>query len=215
MGFAKRAAENSLSTDHRSAPDAMDRSRSPAPRDAKLPAVKAWSFEKTSREGRTWAISHGGKPIYLTLENVFSPFDLSSFNENSRKTLTLRLPKEWDGPFDCMEAALQHEVQEQISRFFASPQTAEQVSDAYKLITKKNADYPRHLKVKVNTTGLQSVRYWDADKQRIDALETHAGVLFTAKVLLRSLWFADDAWGLVCDATDLMLQGEVAAECPF
>ena len=213
MGGAKK--ENSRSTDHRSAPDAMDRSRSPASHGAKIPAVKAWSFEKTSREGRTWAISHGGKPIYLTLENVFSPFDLSSFNENSRKTLTLRLPKEWDEPFDCMEAALQHEVQEQISRFFASPQTAEQVSEAYKYVSKRNDAYPRHLKVKVNTTGFQAVRYWDADKQRIDALETHAGVLFTAKVLLRSLWFADDAWGLVCDGVDLMVQGEVAAECPF
>ena len=40
-----------------------------------------------------WAISRGGKPIDLTLEGVYSPFDLSSFGENVRKTLTLRLPK--------------------------------------------------------------------------------------------------------------------------
>ncbi len=114
-----------------------------------------------------------------------------------------------------MEAALQHEVQAQSTLFFSSPQTIEQVSDAYKHVTRKKDAYPRHLRVKVNTTGLQAVRYWGADKQRIDALESHAGALFTAKVLLRSLWFADDAWGLVCEATDLMQQVEVAAECPF
>jgi len=216
MGFAKKACIDSLSADHRSAPDAMDRSRSTAARVQKcLPPVKEWTFEKTSREGRTWAITHGGRPIELTMEAVYSPFDLSSFNENTRKTLTLRLPKEWDGPFDCMEACLLHEVQEQSGRFFGSAQTPEQVSEAYKAVTKKNADYPRHLKVKVNTTGIQAVRYWDKEKKRVNPPEDHTGVLFTAKVVLRSLWFAEDAWGLVADASDLMLQEEVTAECPF
>jgi len=181
----------------------------------RLPAVKAWSFEKTTREGRTWAVSHGGKPIELTLEAVYSPFDLSSFNENARKTLTLRLPKEWDNPFDCMEACLLHEVQEQSGRFFGQPQTAEHVTDAYKAVTKKNGEYPRHLKVKVQTTGVSSARYWNKDRKRISAPADHAGLLFTAKVVLRALWFAEDAWGLVAEATDLMLQDEVSAECPF
>jgi hypothetical protein len=216
MGFSKKACIDSLSADHCSAPDAMDRSRSPAARVQKcIPPVKEWTFEKTSREGRTWAITHGGRPIELTLEAAFSPFNLSSFNDNTRKTLTLRLSKEWDGPFDCMEAALQYEVQEQNARYFASPQTPEQVADAYKLITKKNADYPRHLRVKVNTTGLQSVRYWDKDKKRVNPPQDHTGLLFIAKVWLRSLWFAEDAWGLVAEASDLMILEEVTSECPF
>ena len=192
------------------------RSRSPVPRDSKIPAVKAWSFEKTSREGKTWAISHGGKPIELTLEGLYSPFDLGSFQEAStRKTLTLRLPKEWDNVFDCMESCLVHEAQEQSSRFFGQPQSPEQIADAYKAITKKNGDYPRHLKVKVQTAGISSVRYWDKDRKRISAPVDHTGLLFTAKVVLRSLWFAEDAWGTVAEATDLMLQDEVTTECPF
>ena len=192
------------------------RSRSPVPRDSKIPAVKTWSFEKTSREGKTWAISHGGRPIELTLEGMFSPFDLGSFQEAStRKTLTLRLPKEWDNVFDCMESCLVHEAQEQSSRFFGQPQSPEQIADAYKAITKKNGDYPRHLKVKVQTAGISSVRYWDKDRKRISAPVDHTGLLFTAKVVLRSLWFAEDAWGTVAEATDLMLQDEVTTECPF
>ena len=209
MGVAK---ELCIESEHTMAA----RSRSPVPRDSKIPAVKAWSFEKTSREGKTWAISHGGRPIELTLEGMFSPFDLGSFQEAStRKTLTLRLPKEWDTAFDCMEACLVHEAQEQSSRFFGQPQSPEQIADAYKAITKKNGDYPRHLKCKVQTAGISSVRYWDKDRKRISAPVDHTGLLFTAKVLLRSLWFAEDAWGIVAEATDLMLQDEVTTECPF
>ena len=69
--------------------------------------------------------------------------------------------------------------------------------------------------MKVQTTGISSVRYWGKDKKRISAPEDHTGLLFTAKVVLRALWFADDAWGLVAEATDLMLQEEVNAEFPF
>ena len=198
---------------------AMTRSRSPTARGVstrcELPPVKAWSFEKTSREGKTWAISHGGKPIQLTLEGVSSPFDLSSFNDASRKTLTLRLPKEWDNPFECMEACLLHEVQERSQQFFGSSQSMEVISMNYKPVTKKNEAYPRHLRVKVNTVGLQAVRYWDANKKRISAPEDHTGLLFSAKVEIRALWFAEDAWAVVCDATDLMLQDDVQTECPF
>ncbi len=182
---------------------------------ARIPAVKEWSFVKTSQEGRTWAITHGGRAITLTLDG-YSPFSLSSFTaETMRKTLTLRLPTEWDSPFDCLEACLLHEVQEQSGRFFGQPQTPEQVLEAYKPVTKKTGDYPRHLRVKLNTTGLQAARYWDQAKKRISALEDHAGLLFTAKVVIRALWFSDDAWGLVVEATDLMLQEEIAVECPF
>ena len=67
----------------------------------------------------------------------------------------------------------------------------------------------------MNTVGLQSVRYWDKDKKRLAAPESHVGLLFTAKVVLRALWFAEDAWGLVADVTDLMLEEESSAECPF
>ena len=216
MGFAKQAYIDSLSADHRSAPDAMDCSHSPAALVQKrIPPVKEWNFAKTSQEGRTWAITHEGRPIELTLQVLYSPFDLSNFNDNSRKTLTLRLPKEWDDPFDCMEACLQHEVEEQSARFFASPQTPGQVSDAYRPVTKKNAEYPRHLRIKVNTAGFQSTRYWDKDKKRMNPPQDHTGLMFNAKVWLRSLWFAEDVWGLVADASDLMILEEVTSECPF
>ena len=106
-------------------------------------------------------------------------------------------------------------MHEQSSRFFGAPQTQEQVLEGYKAITKKKGDYPRHLRVKVNTVGLRSCRYWDKDKKRMKALEDHADILLTARVVLRSVWTSGDTWGIVADATDLMLQDEIVVDCPF
>ena len=204
MGFAKRAESESKS------PDFMDKLVAPT-----IPAVKEWKFDRTSLEGRVWNITRAGKPIVLTIEGMYSPFEPSSMNESVRKTLTLRLTKEWDAPFDCMEACLIHEVQERSHEFLGSWQSPEHIAESYKAITKKNGEYPRHLRVKVQTSGTSAVRYWDKDKKRVSTPEDHTGMYFNAQVVLRSLWFADDAWGLVAEAPDLMIQDEVAVACPF
>jgi hypothetical protein len=180
-----------------------------------MPPVAQWTFERTSQEGKTMAISYEGKPIVLTIE-ASSSFELSSFSaESSRKSLTLRLPPFWGERFECMEACLLDAVQKEAPRFLGSALTFEQVSEAYKPVTKKTGEYPRNLRVKVNTMGLQATRYWDIAKNRVKPPETHAGMLFSARVTLRSLWFANDTWGLVAECTDLMATEEEAAECPF
>ena len=90
-----------------------------------------------------------------------------------------------------------------------------ELSSTYKAITKQNGEYPHHLKVKVNTDGPRAARYWDANKARINPPVNHAGQTFDVKVVIRSVWFLDDAWGLVCDATDFLLQEQMAVDCPF
>ena len=90
----------------------------------------------------------------------------------------------------------------------------QQAQEMYKPVTKKTGEYPRNLRAKVNTTGVHSARYWDANKERADPPTDHTGLAMNARVLLRGLWFGPEAWGLVCDATDLQLLKE-EAECPF
>ena len=114
-----------------------------------------------------------------------------------------------------MEACLLDVVQREAPRFLGSQHTFEQVSEAYKPVTKKTGEYPRNLRVKVNTLGLQATRYWDIAKNRVKPPEKHAGMIFSARVTLRSLWFVNDTWGLVAECTDLMATEEEAAECPF
>lgn len=209
MGMAKRAEIASKSHDYRAAPDFMDKLAAPT-----IPAVKEWRFDRTTLEGKVWNITRAGKAVELTIEGLYSPWQPSSLNESARKTLTLRLPAEWDAPFDCMEHALVHEVIDQSDKFLGSAQSPEHIAESYKFITKKNGEYPRHLRVKIQTAGAYTVRYWNKDKKLVSAPEDHTGMRFTAKVVLRSLWFSDEAWGLCAEATDLMMQDEVAA-CPF
>ena len=46
--------------------------------------VKDWSITKATIEGKTWSISFRGEPIELMVHGAYSPFELSSLNENSR-----------------------------------------------------------------------------------------------------------------------------------
>jgi hypothetical protein len=129
--------------------------------------------------------------------------------------MTLRLSNEWDGPIECMEACLRAEVGQQAARFFETPLTPEQVEEMYSPVSKKSNDYPRNLRCKVNTNGMTATRYWATDKTRMKAPETHANTRWTARVVLNGIWFSGDKWGLVIDATDLMLAEEVVVDCPF
>ena len=108
-----------------------------------------------------------------------------------------------------------HEVHAQSQQFFGQVLTEEHVQSLYKAVTKKNGDYPRHLRAKVNTAGANRTRYWDASKARMDPPADHTGLTFSARVVLRAIWIAGEAWGLVADVTDLLLQDESVVECPF
>ncbi len=197
----------------------MDRSRSPPRVRVSIPPVSEWTFVKTSTDGvipTSMVIRHGGKIIEMAVNNVVSPFEPSSFIENCyRKSLTLRLPTEWADPFECMEACLRAEVSQQATRFFDTPQTPEQIEEMYSPVSKKVGDYPRNLRCKINTTGSTSTRYWAADKTHMKAPETLVNTRWNARVVLNGLWFSGDKWGLVIDATDLMIVEEPAFECPF
>ncbi len=130
---------------------ARARSRSPARVMPGMPPVAQWTFQRTSQEGKTMAISYDGKPIELTIEAA-SPFDLSSFAaESSRKSLTLRLPTHWGERFECMEACLLDVVQREAPRFLGSALTFEQVSEAYKPLTNKPGETPGTLRAKLTT----------------------------------------------------------------
>ena len=145
-----------------------------------------------------------------------SPFEPSSFvEESSRKTITLRLNKEWDAALDCFEACILHEATSRSAEFFGRSLGEEEVCEMYKPITKKTGDYPRNLRAKLNTAGPYAARYWAADKTRLDPPGTLAGVALNVRVSLRSLWIGDDAWGVVADCTDLQVMQQCREECPF
>ena len=183
-----------------------------------IPSVDSWEIGAVQGEGavRSYPISCGGMELVLSIPGCLAPFDASALNGAPRKTLTLRVPKEWDDPLGDMEGALIGMVCAKSELFFQDSLLKEQVMDRYKPITKKMGKYPRNLRTKLNADQTwNAVRYWNAERTRIDAPAHHAGMTTNAVVRLRAIWVSADAWGLVCDASDLQVLEAPVAECPF
>ena len=177
-----------------------------------IPAVSEWAFAAQASEASVaiFPLSHQSKPIIVVLDAT-SPFDISSMDPaHTRKSLSLRLSSAWEEHFGCMEACLIHEAGK-------LPQLGigGDPGFTYKPICKKTDAYPTHLRVKVNTTGLQRVRYWDQNKNRVDPPADHSGLSWSVRVELRAVWVSGGSWGLVALATDLLQKEVEAVQCPF
>ena len=183
-----------------------------------IPAVKAWKFGAAQgAEGgvKTFPLAVGGSEIMLQMQGCVSPFDASSLSGGTRKTLTLRLPQVWDEPFGLMEAALLKEVAVKSTALFGKPLSEAELAEMYKPVSKKQGEYPRNLRAKVNSAGFYACRYWDGERKKAETPADHAGLSFNAVVRLRSLWVGAEAWGLVCEATDLQILTQETVDCPF
>ena len=170
--------------------------------------VNDWSFAdpQSNVHGLSFSsISAADAPVTYTFE-AKSHFDVSPLGTNGdRKTpgLQLQLSKLAEAELECVMACVEHEVVENAARF---GMTQEEARARFKTCLTKTGTYPANLRVK--TTG---TRYW-ASGEPTAAPASHAGRIWQAKVLFKSLWFAPDAWGLSCVATDMQ---EVRTECPF
>ena len=213
-----RAKDVWIEAQHHEAAMSSKRSRDGAPV-VLIPPVKSWQFlPATSAESgiKSVPLAHKQRPIVLSIQNAFSPFEPSAYVEGAtRKTLTLRLNKEWDGAFDCFEACLLYEVAARSQEIFGRSLGEEELAEMYKPLTRKSGEYPRNLRVKLNTTGVYQVRFWASDKTRLDAPATLADTPVNARVALRAVWIGDDAWGIVADCTDVQFVGLSSDECPF
>jgi len=183
-----------------------------------IPPVNDWTFGAPRQEGAVTihGLTYSGGGIAIMVDHTYAPFELGSLDvANSRKTLTLRLPEHMDEPFACAEHFLVHDVAIRSTDFFGRALSEEQIGAMYKPITKKNGEYPRHVRAKVNTIGGHRTRYWDASRARAEPPVSHAGMFYNARLQLRAIWIGAEAWGLVCDATDLQIQETEMADCPF
>ena len=197
----------------------MARSRSPKARAPLLPPVKELTFLPAPPGNgtvRNVPLAYKQQSLQVVITDCASPFEPSSMIEGaSRLSLTLRLPKQWDSSVDCFESCLVHEIAERSQEFFGRSLPEEEVTALYKPISKKTGEYPRNLRVKVNTSGAYRTRYWAANKEEMAAPQSHAGLGFNARVAIRGLWFGEDAWGVVAECTDLQLTEEATVACPF
>ena len=209
MGLLKRALQDQLCADQQPAQPASEM-------DSLIPCPKSWAFGAgQSGEGvKTFPVTSAGKELMLHLQGCHSPFDASSLTDGARKTLTLRLPSIWEQQFVTLECLLIAEAAQLSPQPFGTKFSEEDLRARYKSVTKKAGDYAMQLRAKVNTEGFYSCRYWDKDRQRIDAPDTHAGLNCNAALSVRGLWVSPENFGLVVDCTDLQIIDDVAT-CPF
>jgi hypothetical protein len=187
-----------------------------------VPVVSTWTLGEARENSenaqvKTFPLSLDGRDVFLSIGGAISPFDLSSVAEgNARKSLTLRLPKNWDEAIECMESCLQHEMWErQAQKLFGREIDFEEFSSLYRSVSQQQGCYPRNLRAKVNTAGFHACRYWDSQRQFTSSPENLANYTFNARLHVRALWIGPDGWGLVLDATDLQIQDVPMNECPF
>ena len=177
-----------------------------------IPGVESWSFGAVKGEEiKSFPIMSNGGNLVISLQGCASPFEPTSLTEAVRKSISLRLPSEWDDPFGDMEKAVIQLVCTRSREFFGADLTEDQIIERYKPITKKMGTYPRNLKVKVAS----ATRFWSHDRTRIGAPPYFAGISLNAVVQVCAIWRGKDAWGIVCDVTDLQILPEVKVECPF
>ena len=172
--------------------------------------VSDWSFAPTSTnsQGLLFSqISHKGEPVTHVFE-AKSHFDMSAVGaDGASRTpgLMLQLSREAENEMECVMSCCLHHVTEHASDY---GMVAEQVESKFKPCFVKNGLFPANLRVK--TAG---VRYW-AEGALTTAPSSHVGCEWTVKIHLKSLWFAPDAWGISCTATD-MQEHRTVIEYPF
>ena len=72
-------------------------------------------------------------PITLTTEECYSPFELSSPQEDAnRKNLDLRLSETWESKLECMEANVVYWVSQDPQRYFTEALGEEEIQENVK-----------------------------------------------------------------------------------
>ena len=191
--------------------------------DPLIPPVNSWFIHSPSTDAkglRTVPVSYEQRPITLTIQDAYSPFEPSAFIEGSpRKTLTLNLTREWDDALECFEACLLHEMAVKSLEVFGRTLGQAEVQEMYKPLSRKVGEHPRNLRVKLNTAGFYAATFWSPNKtrliHRLETPESLAGRTLNVRVALRAIWVGDDAWGVVADCTDVQLTATAPEVCPF
>ena len=193
------------------------RARSTTSSTGKLPPTKSWNLgipDELENNKRFFNISVDNNPIYLTINNVMSPFDISEYDSKStRKGLVLELEKgELETHLEFITESLKMDVIQSKSTIFVSDWDDTQVRQNYRSVFKQKENYPSSINAKV-MTGYTKTRFWDKDRKPTDSPTNFAGIKMNVKLHFRGIFVTSDSWGLVIDITDAQLISDL--NCPF
>ena len=86
----------------------------------------------------------------------------------------------------------------------------------YRPILPENGSYDKALKCKINLEQPRKVRLWNEDKEQVELPSEWKDLKVCVAITIKSLYFASNMFGVVLEATDVMLCTKDAMDvCPF
>jgi hypothetical protein len=157
-----------------------------------------------------YSIGAGGAP-------TCTPFGASTYNDEAtaRKTLDLRVDDEEAEFFQSLDTWAIEYLSKNSERLFKKAMTPEQVQEHYRSPVATKEGYQPLVRTKINTSGPNAVRCWDAQRDVTELPEDLRGCQLLAHVHLSHLWIMGRDFGWVFTVHDLMIVEQVSQECPF
>jgi hypothetical protein len=187
----------------------------------RLPASSVNDFQlqdtQTSSRGAKTATllgCNGGKVMYSIGAGgapTSTPFGASTYNDevSTRKTLDLRVDENEAEFFQALDVCKNSE------RLFKKGLTPAQVQEHYRSPVATKEGYQPLVRTKINTSGPNAVRCWDAQREVTELPEDLRGCQLLAHVHLSHLWIMGRDFGWVFTVHDLMIVEQVSQESPF
>ena len=147
---------------------------------------------------------------------VFEPKVPKVFDEGATRINLVLQPKTPDQEAElkalddwCLSA-----VAQQSEQLFGKALTVEQLTQCYQPCLKTSEKYPPNFRVKVNLSGSNATRYWNAAGLKTIAPDAWVGYAIRPRIRIKALWFMAKQFGIVMELTDAQIL-EAEVKCPF
>jgi hypothetical protein len=176
----------------------------------------------SARGAKSCALTRDGQKHIATIgsrgELLTTPFGASSFGDDAttRKTIEFRLAPDsiWLAYFDTIDAWAIPYIALNSERLFKKTLTDDQVREIYKPIVIRKGTYPATIRCKINLSGANAARCWNALDQRMPVPEDLRAFELLPRVHISHLWIMNRDCGFVLNTLDLQCV-EASTACPF
>ena len=169
--------------------------------------------------------SKGAKMAFISCENapalwlpsdaMLPVFEPKPFEEDAtRINLVLQPTPEQEAELKSLDDWCLSTVAKRSEQLFGKVLTLEQLAPCYQPCLKTSDKYPPNLRVKVNLSGTNATRYWNAMGRRTIAPDTWIGNAVKPRIRIKALWFMAKQFGIVMELTDAQIL-EAEIKCPF
>ena len=191
-----------------------------------IPSFARIADPQVSSRGAKYALIdnnklHGDGKIRITIGTkdnpTSSPFGVSTYNndEATRKNIEFIVTPEEEAKVNSMYMWAIEQLAAKPNKYFKKPLTTPEIIDLFKHPIIRKGDYPPKFKCKLDTTGKNQVRCWDANNQRCELPSDLRGYKLIPRICFNHIWFMSKELGFVCLCTDLQIFESEGQACPF